>query len=137
MTQRSILDPDCCNWRIILNGWPLLWGLTVVQANDAVGEAIICVRENGLGPVMDLKGQPSYEGGDWFDARKICIEEYVGKVEFVPITEEPEADQLAAAYWQGRIDASSHRTHWGRAHYPQQYDKQDAYDIGYRKGPIK
>lgn len=135
--RKSIFDPDCCLWQVLLNGWNLAWVRTVVEVDTDTGLVVVAFRDDETEEVIDLHNVPNAVNSDgtaWFNNRLIVAEHQLGEVELVPLARMDEQTQLAHAYWQGRVDRTMGRTNWGAAHFPTQYDLQDQYDRGYREG---
>lgn len=134
--RRTIHDPDCCTWRVKLNGWPLSWGTTAVEADTDEDYVIVVYRDSHTDPVLPLDQLPHAQGAPWVDGTLIVVERHEGQVELEPIESCGEGTQLLHAYWQGKLDVGAGRTNWGRVHYVGRYELQDAYDRGYREGPF-
>ena len=133
MTTHSILDPDCCQWQVLVDGWDLTWMLTVVSADDERHEVLVCERDDADVAVIVPR---DYVGlaHTWFAGQRVAVHKLRGLVQFVAAATLDIEERGVLARAQGQLDRACDRTNWGGAVFPCQYDLRDAYDLGYQEG---
>lgn len=125
--MRNIHDHDCCHWQVVLNGWPVLWGLSVLEVDTEQDYVLVAFREGDTGPLiphLEIAGSTPFA---WPDGTIIAATKVEGAIEL-----QPAVDCEQHAYWQGQFDRLHGMAHWGRARYYAQYNLQAAYDKGWQ-----
>lgn len=137
MARITIHDGFPCRWLVKWDGWGLLWGASVVEADDITGEVVLVHREGGdlRGNVVPLDQAPMADGCVWVRGQLVVCERRHGRVEFIEWTDLDQPAQEAQAWWQGWLDGANGKCNWGRAHFGlYRYDLLTHYDSGYRLG---
>lgn len=130
--RKSVHDPDCGQWLVHINGWPTLWGRSVMEADAHAGTLLVAVRDE-QGELLRLdQAHPAARGYEWVDGTHIVVEQECASVTFEPMSKADPDTATRQAFWQGVIDRAKGISHWGRMHYGYNYDLRDAYDAGYR-----
>lgn len=134
-----ISDPRICHTVVHANGWPLIWGCSLLSVDTAemvwtspmrrADGSVVAVRD------PDAPTYTSPATDFWVDGREIHVTKHPVGVLDVGTGKLPlmiRSFQLRAARAQGVLDRLYKRGSWCLSHFPHQYHLQRAYDEGYR-----